>query len=168
MDRFARVSSTTFPSGSATCSVRSPHGRSVGQASTQTRRLEPCVLRVDVLDEERDLALRPRRRIGGRAATDQRRQLAARKQHEPHALGRELRAASARNRNGTPIVSCAPVNPGARNGDSGGIGSCERRSTSTKLSAATLRPPARRSFARSTSHGRCRAATPVRTGTDLR
>jgi hypothetical protein len=83
--------STTFPSGSATCSVRSPHGRSVSGASTGTPTSWRRALHVDVVDEERDLALRPRLRVRGRVATDQRGQLAARKHRELCPLGRELR-----------------------------------------------------------------------------
>jgi hypothetical protein len=49
------------------------------------------VLPVDVIHEERDLALRPRRRIRGRTVTNQPGQLAAREQRELRTLRCELR-----------------------------------------------------------------------------
>jgi hypothetical protein len=49
------------------------------------------VLPVDVIHEERDLTLRPRRRIRGRMATNHPGQLATREQRELRTLGRELR-----------------------------------------------------------------------------
>jgi hypothetical protein len=83
--------------------------RAVGRRSehTDAHRLQPRMLGVDVLDEERDLALRPRRRIRGRLATNQRRQLAAREERELCTLGRELRvgvgAKSQRQANDIPV-----------------------------------------------------------------
>jgi hypothetical protein len=67
--------------------------RPVGRRSehTDAHRSQPRVLGVDVLDEERDPALRPRRRIRGCVATNQRRQLAAREERELCTFGRELR-----------------------------------------------------------------------------
>ena len=50
---FGRVSSTTLPSGSARCRVRSPQGRSLGGANTSTpaRRRRSCSA-VRIVDEE--------------------------------------------------------------------------------------------------------------------
>ena len=53
------------------------------------------MLPVDVIDEERDLTLRPRRRIRGRVVTDQPGQLAAREQRELRTLGRDSLGVSA-------------------------------------------------------------------------